>query len=212
MIIFSRKFAGALAISMAALVLASLSHARATLSPKSKLLVVMKITTDDGRVVNARASAGSLVKLRKDGKAFGLTPVVRDEEGLLVEFVVSRHPGGGGAPEEVERVKVKGKETKATSTSPSFSLQVERLERIPDETPQSAGLGGRHRPPGFRPVSYAPQPARPLGVGPAPYDEVCCVSCPDGLTACANCAVIIQGCGSCTAGDCQDGDPWWDND
>lgn len=207
MTIFSRKFACALAISLAALVVASLGHARAPLPPKSKLLVVMKITVDDGRVVQARASAGSMVKLRKDGKAFGLRPVVRDIKELVVEFVVSRAPDGGGDPEEVERVKVKGKEVRATSTSPSFSIQVERLEMVPDESPQGAGIQGGRRLPYLRPASYLAQPVRP-----AAYEDVCCVSCPDGLTACANCAVWIQGCGSCTAGDCQDGDPWWDNE
>lgn len=128
---------------------------------------------------------------------------------MMVEFVVLvlHVPPSASAPEEVERIKIKGKEAKPTSTRPSFSIQVERLERVTNVAAQSADYRTQHQRIDFKPASYAASPAWPQGRGYLAGDGVCCVSCDDGFTACANCAVSIQGCGFCTTGDCRDGNP-----
>jgi hypothetical protein len=199
--------------------MASLSYVPTAHASKPKLFVTVKITTDDGRVVKARATQGSTIELRKDGNAFGFTPIVKDESKGLVEFVVTHALTQGGdvpdnVPEEIERLKVEGKSSKATSTSPAFNLQVERIERTFDDKQQGSGYAKPNPLIDFKPARFVRESAgAPIQGGG--YDAgagICCVRCEDGFTACANCSVIIVGCGTCQAGDCKDGNPWWNTE
>ena len=197
-------FVVALGIALLALGMPSLRRVQANYARKPTRIVQMSLTSADGRLAKARATEGSAVKVRKDGNTIIFTPIVRDESNGVVEFVISRPSlNRGSAPEEMERVKVSRKSAKAISATSGFSIKVERIDEAREAIPQSSVHRSPNQPAVFSLASH-------LTTAASTVADVCCVSCPDGFTACANCSVWIGGCGSCTAGDCEDGDPWWD--
>ncbi len=180
-----------LSYAMAAILVASLGSASLLYSQrthpvrKSHKKISWTITLPDGNWVKSSESEGSMLRIERDGKVWGFTPVVKYEaEGTVAVkvFRITRMNNGLEAIKEVESQKVGMESARAIDTD-GFSIQVTKIEQDALETNFST-MGETDIDDGVVPVGEAGK---------------CCVTC-GGWKVCG-CKVEMS-CGSCCSDAC----------
>lgn len=179
----SYAIAAILVVALGSLLL--LHSQSASAARKTEKKISWTITLPDGNWVNSRESEGGMLRIERDGKIWGFTPIVRDEAkgSIAVKvFQITKTDNGVEAIKEIESQKVGMASARRLDTD-GFSVQVTKIEQV------ALGTGfSSEGEPGDVPID---EPGE--GVGK------CCVTC-NGWKVCG-CKVEMS-CGSCCSDAC----------
>lgn len=135
--------------TLVALVCVSLAYSQGR-PPSMENVTVLMVTLPDGRWIRSRVIEGGMLRIENEdtGSIFGLVPVVRSRNSVTLRVLQVTRVERGETHNEVDTLDVSFGSSRATSTTPSFNVELEAIVRQ---------LPTRRRNTSTRTVSYLSQ-------------------------------------------------------